>query len=427
MYSAVRSSRGTRAMGLRALTFFGILLGGVACDDESGDVQFSDIEPRVATYSSGAWTVEALPDAKFSTHNAIFARGPSGRPAAIRSEDSTLYVGRWDGDDWVETAAATLDMAPESAQLIAGVAVMNSSERFVSMFATANNSVFVLAELEDHSYKVTEVPNALALCFDLTVAPDGRIFGLYADNLDDVTRSFEIPADGSFIAEQVLDLQSCGSVSVDPVTDQPGAVLWYIGGSSDGMVAQLFEKGAEGWTYRDVATNGYYSCETCLVPQLLYRTDGYAVIAYVDSALTLQISEEQVDGLFKRSALTASGQAVQSTSFQRTDNGDVAMVYTVDSSSVRTAISRPTGLSQAILLETDRAVYPRMVVTSSGIGVSFWGDGNLQSIAPSALASLVADPDTAEGYQLGSYISAWKDETDTQVLQIFYNEVHVLE
>lgn len=427
MYSAAFFAQRARSVSLRSLVFAGVLLGGVACDDEAGDVQFSDIEPRVATYSSGAWTVEALPDAKFSTHNAIFARGPSGRPAAIRSEDSTLYVGRWDGDDWVETAAATLDMAPESAQLIAGVAVMNSSERFVSMFATANNSVFVLAELEDHSYKVTEVPNALALCFDLTVAPDGRIFGLYADNLDDVTRSFEIPADGSFIAEQVLDLQSCGSVSVDPVTDQPGAVLWYIGGSSDGMVAQLFEKGAEGWTYRDVATNGYYSCETCLVPQLLYRTDGYAVIAYVDSALTLQISEEQVDGLFKRSALTASGQAVQSTSFQRTDNGDVAMVFTVDSSSVRTAISRPTGLSQAILLETDRAVYPRMVVTSSGIGVSFWGDGNLNSIAPSALASLVADPDTAEGYQLGSYISAWKDETDTQVLQIFYNEVHVLD
>lgn len=419
------NSRNHLASTLAASTLFLGVLGSqlVAC---SGDEEsYSTPEPRVASYVGGTWTVDKRPDDTFSTMNSIFVRSAEGKPGAVRIIGSDVLVGRWNGSDWDEDVVGQVTAKGTGDQLISGLGAINDDGRLFVMFGTVSYEVFLLAEGTDGTYTIQPVLDAYALCYDLALDDNGLPWLLYTDLVNGQAFAGHLGADGVLTQETILGLGACGSLSIDPVTKQPGALLWYTAGEYSTMTAALLEKTETEWTERTVANDGYYQCESCLVPQLAYRSDGIAAIAYVDSTVTLELALEQPDELFSRSALSVTGLSVQSTSFQRTPSGDVVMALVIDGKSVRTATISSTGVAMKELTYLEQAAYPRMYSSPKGVAISFWGGDNLQAIAPGGLEALVVDEPTGEGYQLGSFLTGWADEEGNYVTQIFYNEVHV--
>lgn len=413
-----------KRMGRVSIAALMVLAGlTVACSGDE-DPTYSTPEPRVATLEGSTWSVEKRPEDTFSTMNSIFVRSPEGKPGAIRVIGTDILVGRWNGTDWEETLAGQLTAKGTGDQLLSGLGAINSDGRLFALFGNVSYEVYLLAEQEDGSFTVTPVLDAYALCFDLALGSDGLPWLLYTDIVDGGAYVGHLSADGTLSQETILGQGACGSVAIDPTTEQPGALLWYPAGEYSTMTAALLEKSADAWASRTIATNGYYQCESCLVPQLAYRDDGVAVANYVDSTVTLQLAVEEPDELFARSALSVTGLSVQSTSFQRTPAGDVVMVLVIDGKSVRTATSSANGISLKEVAYLDQAAYPRMFSTSKGVTISFWGASNLQAFAPGSIEPEVVDADTSEGYQLGSFITAWYDADEQLVTQIFYNEVH---
>lgn len=399
----------------------------VACTDEQDEIQFSEIEPRVATWRAGTWSIEKREVGSRSTINSLFGRTASGKPVSLRVKDNTVLVAHWDGSAWQEESAATLSENGTGDILISGRVTEGPDGRVYAMFMVSSGTPYMLAEKASGGYTLTTLPNISPICYDLTVSESGQAYGLFPDYDAFRTRLITVDAEGAFTTSDVASDVICGSLAVDPTTEQPGVVLWAAGGDSGGMVAALTERTADGWSTREVAADGYLECDSCLVPQLEYRGDGAAVVSYVNSSLVLTVAVEQPDQLFKRTGVSAPGLASQSTSFQRLANGSLAMVYVLNTSAVYKATISSEGFAPSLFGAADLAVYPRMAVRDNSIYLSYWGDGNLQAVGPAELEATVVDPATAYGYQLGSFLSAFTDDDGTPVLQLFYNEVHVLE
>lgn len=398
-----------------------------ACPDEQDETQFSDIEPRVATWKDGTWSIEKRDVGSRSTINSLFGRTASGKPVSLRVKDNAVLVGHWNGSGWEEETATTLTENGSGDMLSSGRVTEGPDGRVYAMFMVSSGTPYLLAEKASGGYAINILPNISPICYDIAVSETGQAYGLFPDYDAFRTRLITVDAEGGISTTDVASDVMCGSLAVDPVTDQPGVVLWAAGGDAGGMVAALTERTADGWSTREVAADGYLECDSCLIPQLDYRGDGAAVISYVNSSLVLTVAVEQPDQLFKRTGVSAPGLASQSTSFQRLANGSLAMVYVLNTNAVYKGTISSDGFVPTLFGAADLAIYPRMAVHENSIVLSYWGDGNLQAAGLLELEASVVDPATAYGYQLGSFLSAFTDEDGGTVIQLFYNEVHVLE
>lgn len=426
IYSAAR---------LHGILVFLVLIS--ACDNADDTTEYSAIEPRVASYSSGQWTVTARPNDPFNTAVSLFSQQLNSPPMALRVVGGTVTLGRWGSGQWnvtevVSGAESPIDATSEDEdQLYSGILVSGEGGRATAAFVTRSGSFFTLFETTDGQFVLESNGNASILCYDLSLDSAGHPmlswthsdYGVRLSTFNDLGQQTEEDVSSSF---------ACSSLAVDPVGGKIGVILWAANDALTAMNTTLAEKSVEGvWSYRAIASDGRLEQENTYIPQLSYRSDSAAIVSHVDRNFVLSVLEELPDDLFDEYALTTTGQTFMMTGFQRSASGEVYAAYAVDKASIRlfrTADEEGTPSTGASLLGLDSfpGVYPRLALSSSGPFVSYWDAlGSLLAFAPGELEPVVIDEATSLGYLLGSKIYVWTEGDQSQV-QVFYNEIHAL-
>lgn len=396
-----------------------------ACETTDSATDYSAIEPRVASYIDGLWTVSARPADPFNTAVSLFSQQLNQRPMALRVVGNTVTLGRWSGGQWnvtevVSGADSPIDATAEDEdQLYSGILVSSSDDRAAAAFVTKSGSFFTLVEKADGQFVLAANSSASILCYDLTLNLTGQPILSWTEG-DYGVRLTTFDDEGQQTTEEVSTSFACSSLGVDPVGGKIGMILWAANESLTAMTTTLAEKIQDAtWSYRAVASDGRLEQENTYIPQLSYRSDAAAIISHVDRNFVLSVLEELPDDLFDEYALTATGQAFMMTGFQRSTDGSVYAAYAVDKASIRllkSTVNEGTPSTGASLLgfESFPGVYPRLVVSPSGPFVSYWdSQGSLLVFAPGALEPVVIDDATSLGYLLGSKLYSWSEGDQT--------------